>query len=313
MEWYVKKLLQMILYIIAMIIIFSCEGNDEKNAKKSKGVNICDNSSNDGYRTIIQDEKIREYILYVPTNYDPNTPTPLVINFHGFGDCASDYSKVVGDYYGLSLIADSSNFLVAYPQGLVRGKGGSEWNPEDNGLRNIHESDIFFTEELINDISVEYNINLSKIYAVGYSNGGMMSYGLACTRGNVIAAIGIMSGIMLPGTCDASEQISVIHFHGIADEVLPYDGNEYFQSVFDVIKFWLNHNNIPISNLITTEFNGGDVARDKYRNRNASVVLYTIHNEYGKPGGHVWFSDQIGGKNPNQILWDFLSSFTVED
>lgn len=143
----------------------------------------------------------------------------------------------------------------------------------------------------------------------------MMAYGLACSRGNRIAAAGIMSGIMLQGTCDVDEYTPIIHFHGIADDALPYEGNQDFQSVSDVVSFWLNHNNIPTSSLVTTELNGGDVVRDEYTggDEDTSVVLYTINREHDKPGGHVWFSDDIGGTNPNQILWDFLSNYSLDD
>jgi polyhydroxybutyrate depolymerase len=276
---------------------------------------VCNNSAHDGYRTIVQGKATREYILHVPASYDSNTPTPLVINFHGFGDCAADYSEVIGDFYNLDSLADSRNFLVAYPQGVVREKEAPAWDPGDNGSQNIKENDVYFAEQLISDISNEYNVDLSRVYATGYSNGGMMAYGLACSRGNLIAAAGIMSGIMFPETCDVNEYTSIIHFHGIADDVLPYEGSQYYQSVSDMVNFWLNHNNIPTSSLVTTELNGGDVVRDEYTggNENTSVVLYTVNREHDKDGGHVWFSDDIGGTNPSQILWDFLSTYSLDD
>jgi len=269
------------------------------------------------FRTIKQGTATRVYILHVPESYDSNTPIPLVINFHGFGDRAFSFYRNIG--YGnsnLNSIADSNNFLVAYPQGLKREKEGTEWDPGDNGIPNINENDVYFTDQLISDINNDYNVNLSRVYAIGYSNGGMMSYGLACSLSDRIAAVGIMSGIMLPGdVCDENEFTSIIHFHGIADDVLPYDGNEWYQSVSDVVNFWLNHNNIPTSSLVTTELNGGDVVRDEYTggNENTSVVLYTVHEENDKPGGHVWFSDDIDGTNPNQILWDFLFAYSLDD
>lgn len=283
---------------------------------KGKGDDpVCNNSAEDGYRTIVQGKVTREYILHVPASYDSNSPTPLVINFHGFGDCAADYSKLIGDFYNLDSLADSRNFLVAYPQAVVREKGAAYWDPGDNGSQSIKENDAHFTEQLISDISNDYNVDLSRVYATGYSNGGMMAYGLACSRGDLIAAAGIMSGIMLKGTCDVNEYTSIIHFHGVADDALPYEGNQNFQSVSDVVKFWLNHNNIPIPSLVTTELNGGDVVRDEYTGgtENTSVVLYTVKREHDKDGGHVWFSDDIGGTNPNQILWDFFATYSLDD
>ena len=142
-----------------------------------------------------------------------------------------------------------------------------------------------------------------------------MAYGLACTKSDMIAAVGIMSGVMLEGTCDENEFTSVIHFHGIADDVLPLNGNQDFQPVSDVVDFWLNHNNISTSSLVTSELNNGDVVLEEYSggNGNTSITLYTVNQEHDKDGGHVWFTGDIDGSSPNQILWDFLSSYRLDD
>lgn len=306
--------------LILSAVLTGCN-SDEVEPQHNDGIvaqdkdGVCDNSAQDGYRTIVQGTATREYILYAPASYDCNTPTPLVINFHGFGGSASEYSEVIGDSYNFDSLADDSNFLVVYPQAVMREKEGVYWDPGDDGSENINENDVYFTEQLISDINKEYNVDSSRVYATGYSNGGMMAYGLACSRGDLIAAAGIMSGIMLQGTCDVNEYTSIIHFHGIADDALPYGGNQNFQSVSDVVDFWLNHNDIPASSLVTTELNGGDVVRDEYTggNENTSVVLYTVNSEYDKPGGHVWFTDDIDGTSPNQILWGFLSSYSLDD
>ena len=210
----------------------------------------------------------------------------MIINFHGFGGCAANFAvDIGGGDTGLNVAANNNNFMVAYPQGVTRAKGSPEWNPEGSGIQNIMDNDVYFAEELISEISNEYNIDPLKIYATGYSNGGMMVYGLACTKSDLFAAVGIMSGIMLEGSCDENEFTSVIHFHGIADEVLPMDGNQDFQSVSDVINFWLNHNNISTSSLLTEKLNSGDVIRDEYTagSENLAVVLYTVNSEYDRP------------------------------
>ena len=305
--------------VILLLLVFlttACN-NDDDNGKDSKDdkETECVNSEHEGYRTVVQGDNTREYILHVPSSYDSNTPTPLVINFHGFGDCAANYAMNVGDFYELNSVADDNNFLVAYPQGVVREKESPEWDPGDNSSTNINENDPYFTEQLIASINSEFNVDLSRVYATGYSNGGMMSYGLACTRSDIIAAAGIMSGVMLGGDCTPNEYTSIIHFHGVADEVLPIEGNDDYQSVSEGIDFWREHNNIPAANIISTELNNGDVVRETYAggNENTAVILYTINSEFGKEGGHVWFSEDIDGVSPNKRLWDFLSTYSLDD
>jgi len=304
------RLTYKIASLIFFFLIIGCESdNNTLNRDKSN------NSTNIGYRTISQGSVTREYILYIPTSYDHNIPTPLVINFHGFGDSAADYAKTIGEFYNLNSLADTSNFIIAYPQAVMREKEGVYWDPGDDGSENIYDNDLYFTEKLISDISKDYNVDLPRVYATGYSNGGMMAYGLACGKGDLIAAVGIMSGIMLKGSCDEKVHTSVIHFHGFHDDVLPLEGDDESQSVSDVIEFWLDQNNISPNSLVKTELNNGNVLRHEYLggNENSSVVLYVINREHNKDGGHVWFSDEIGGISPNQILWDFLSSFSLND
>ena len=264
-------------------------------------------------RTISQGGTTREYILKVPESYTSDTTTPLLINFHGYGGSAFDYQQSVGGNYGLDALADNENFFVAYPQAAFRQKGANYWEPGDNGGNDIGLNDVYFVTQLIADIGQDYNIDTARIYAVGYSNGGMMAYSLACSRGDLFAAIGVMSGTMLAEDCNQDFATSVVAFHGIGDEVLPYDGNQDYQSASSDINYWLNHNNISPSSLITTALNNDGVKRDVYSGGtdDTSVVLYTIYSENNASGGHVWFSAPIEGKTPNKILWDFLSQYSL--
>lgn len=310
------SLLSLVMILLLCSVVLTSCGSDEGMEPDGKDEEPKDEecilSNLDGYRTMVEGDQTREYVIHIPASYDSNTPTPLVINFHGFGDCVAYYSETVGE--DLNATADNNNFIVAYPQAVFREKGDKYWEPGDTGSEDIVVDDVYFTKQLIADIGNEYNVDVSRVYAVGYSNGGMMSYDLACTGSDFIAAIGIMSGVSLSASCDVTNaSTSIIHFHGIADEVLPLEGNEFYQSIADIVNYWLGHNNIPASSLVTTELNGGDVIRDEYTggNENTSVVLYTINREHDKEGGHVWFSDDIEGTSPNQILWDFLSEYSL--
>jgi polyhydroxybutyrate depolymerase len=209
----------------------------------------------------------------------------------------------------LTTLVESQNVIVAYPQGMVRVKGAAEWNPADAGGDDIANNDVYFSRQLIADISANHTIDATRIYAVGYSNGGMMAYGLACNLGSQIAAIGVMSGIMLvDDQCDTSQYTPVIHFHGTADYFLPYAGNQDYRSVAEVISFWVNHNQITQTEPTTTTLNGGSVRLDSYTGgaEDSAVQLYTIQE-----GDHVWFGDNIDGESPTAILWQFLSGYSV--
>lgn len=272
------------------------------------------NSDHEDYRALVENGEKREYLLHVPPDYDNSKSYPLVINYHGFGDNASDYATNIGEFLKFNETAEKNKFLVAYPQAVFREKGARYWEPGDNGKKSIATNDVYFTKQLIADIKRTHNIELNQVYAVGYSNGGMMAYDLACSDPEFIAAIGIMSGVML-GNLDQNvkTRTPVIHFHGVQDEVLPYNGNQNYTSVPELIERWRRHHQIPKSNRQQQSLNEGQVVSNAYLDPKGQtgVVLYTIKREYKKPGGHVWFSDEIEGTHPNQIMWDFLSQYRL--
>ena len=139
-----------------------------------------------------------------------------------------------------------------------------------------------------------------------------MAYSVGCTRGDMVAGVGVMSGAMLDdaGTCDSAHPVPVIVFHGVGDYVLPYNGNEWYASVADVVSLWLDHNGIPTASQTTASLNGGDVVHDAYSGGNGGTCLslYTVEQEFGSPGDHVWFSQDMDGVSPSRILWEFFNS-----
>ncbi|RCL67382.1 MAG: hypothetical protein DBW78_02135 [Rhodothermaeota bacterium MED-G64] len=258
-------------------------------------------------RFIRQGETTREYLLQVPDNYIVTELAPLILNLHGYGGNAEDYREYVGGETGLQLLADQREFFIAYPQAYMQeGKGDRYWQPGDNGKQDIALNDIYYIEQLLADIQAEYNIDEEQVFALGFSNGGMMAYSLGCNRGDVFAAVGGMATTMIPEECNKNHTPSIIAFHGADDSVLPYEGNVAWQAVPDVMEFWVDHNGLSTQDLQSTTYDEGAVRHDVYTGENASVELYTIQG-----GDHVWFSKNIDGRSPNEILWDFLEDIRL--
>lgn len=254
----------------------------------------------------------REYILHVPAGHDAAVAAPLVIVYHGFGDCASHWEEYLGQDLGFNALADEEGFLVAYPQGAYRpSKESTYWEPGNGTGDHLYDNDVYFTQQLIADIAADHNVAAGEVYVSGYSNGGMMAYSVGCTRGDMVAGVGVMSGAMLDdaGTCDPAHPVPVIVFHGVGDFELPYNGNAWYASVADVVDLWLDHNGIPAASQTTVALNGGDVVHDAYSggNEGTCLSLYTVEQEFGAPGNHVWFSQDVDGVSPSRILWEFLN------
>jgi polyhydroxybutyrate depolymerase len=218
----------------------------------------------------------REYLLHVPRSYDRSRPTPLVISLHGAGGWPVQQME-------LSLwnrLADEQGFIVVYPSGVV-GLGPRVWG----------ERDVRFIGELIDKLEATYNIDRSRIYANGLSNGGGMSFVLSCTMSDRIAAVGMVgAALILPWSwCTDHRPVPMIAFHGTADPMAPYKGgtswvaNGAFPAVPTFTAKWARRNRCgpePIESSVAA-----DVTRREYTNcaDNAAVVLYTIEG-----GGHTW-------------------------
>ena len=272
---------------------------------------FCNNQNTEGYQRIEENGVRREYILYPSILESPDTPVALVINFHGYGDCASAYAEDIGNFYGLNNLADDEGFLIAYPQAMIREKGDPYWEPGDVGP-DIAINDVMFAQRLVSDVATKLQVQVEKTFAVGFSNGGMMAYDLACTAADVFDSVAIMSGVRLDGACDESISKSVLHFHGSDDSVIPLDGSGDFPSVYSSIDFWVEQNQIPEGSEISSVLNGGDVTLERHvgGREDTEVNLYVINTEFDKPAGHSWFSAQIEGRTPSQIIWEFFSDST---
>ena len=72
---------------------------------------FCNNQNTEGYQRIEDNGVGREYILYPPTLESSDTPSALIINFHGYGDCANAYAEDIGNLYGLNDLADDEGFF----------------------------------------------------------------------------------------------------------------------------------------------------------------------------------------------------------
>ena len=287
---------KLILYYFLVGILFGCDKDNFKNGSES-----C--YKNSEAKDIVHNGINREYILYIPHSYDGTSSIPLVLNFHGFGDSASNYFQNVD----MRSVADSNTFILVYPQGTCI-DGYSHWNPCPIGGDNKSTvDDLGFIEALINEVSLEYNVDMKRVYAVGYSNGSMMTYGLANYKSNLIAAVASVSGAMLDCKGGTSHPMPVVHFHGTSDGVLPYNGNNVYNSVQSTLNYWINFNNTTTSPTVTS-INVGDIKIEHYVYDQGNNSVSVEHYKY-IGGGHAWFKETYQGQNTSQLVWSFLSRY----
>ena len=268
------------------------------------------------YQNIFYDGNNREYIIYVPQSYSPSISTPILFALHGGSGFANDFMNYEADFRSIS---DTAGFILVYPQALEDPNDGNSTNwlhkePTDH-------KDIFFIEALIDTISSEYNINLNRIYATGYSLGGMFSYELACQLNNKITAIASVAGAAFYGafeSCNIIHPTAVLSINGTNDGIHPYnDQNGWYFSVTAIDSFWAYTNNTEIIPIVTpipdlNTSDGSTVERYSWQNGDGcvSVEELKIIN-----GGHDWPSpsNSWGNQdiNANVQVWNFLSKFDM--
>jgi polyhydroxybutyrate depolymerase len=279
--------------------------------------------------------KTRQYKLHVPAGYN-GQPTALVFSMHGF---LSNYMEqpVLSGFSGL---AEQENFLVVYPNGA--GSPMLSWNAGDCcEYTETTRDDVGFVSALIDEVGRKACVDLKRVYATGYSNGGFLSHRLACELSNRIAAVATVAGVLgiPPEACTPARPISVLQLHGSADIVVPYPGGmpagwemsfpgvaaPNFRSAEATRDFWANENGCTLQ--LSAGYAMGDVACQAYaqcpgQNR---VELCTIDG-----GGHTWPSGDhstVGGPlnatitpffgkvstsiNASVHMWQFLKAHTL--
>lgn len=137
--------------------------------------------------TIQHNGLTREYRIYVPAIYNSTQAVPLLLNLHGYSSNNAQ-QQVYGNFTN---IADTANFILIHPNGTIGNDGFRFWN---SGFSASGPDDVGFLLALIDTISAQYNIDPNRIYTTGMSNGGFMSYELACqtTRFAAIASVQVL-------------------------------------------------------------------------------------------------------------------------
>ena len=266
--------------------------------------------------SITHDGIERDYILYVPEIYDGSTAAPLVLNFHGFGSSASQ-QMFYGDFRD---IADTEGFLLVHPEGTTF-IGNQFWNVGFPGLSS-NIDDVGFTEALIDELATLYAIDLDRVYATGMSNGGFMSFLLACQLSEKIAAVASVTGSMTQDTfddCNAQHPTPVLQIHGTEDDVVLYNENNLSLPIPDVISYWVDHNNCETTPTTTTlpdvdVSDGSTLEHSVYEDGDNGVT--TEHMKV-IGGGHTWPGSVLNTAGTNQDIdasmeiWLFFSRYDI--
>src|SRR5262245_17262644 len=179
----------------------------------------------------------RKFRVHLPPGYDGSTAVPLVVDIHGFGSNALQQQGISG----MQRVADANGFLVVYPDGYR-----NAWNAH-LCCGNSEVDDVGFIRAVVAAVAAEANVDPSRIYVTGLSNGGAMSQRLACDAADLFAAAVPMAFPLadLPASgCQPSRSMPVLTVMGLTDELVLYE-NGGFGSAADTFAYWQDVNACP--------------------------------------------------------------------
>jgi polyhydroxybutyrate depolymerase len=188
-----------------------------------------------------------ELPLTVPTHYNPATATPLIVLLHGYTSSGGQQDA----YMGFSKLAEKYGYLFVAPDGNKEPGGNQSrfWNasPACCDFFKTEVDDSGYVLSIINAVKEDYNVDPDRIFLIGHSNGGFLSYRAAYDHSDTIAAIASLAGANHVEERDApANPVHILQIHGTADGTIAYTGSQiqgnYYPSALDSVKTWAGYN-----------------------------------------------------------------------
>lgn len=176
-----------------------------------------------------QGDRVRQYKVHLPPSYDPAVPAPAVFCIHGLGQTAVLFC-ITGT--AMHEKSDEAGFVLIMPNGYQ-----NSWNAGTccGGASSEQLDDVALFRAIFDEVGKHVNIDRSRVYATGLSNGGYMSYRLACEAADLFTAVapnaaaigkndigGGTNGASDFTVCEPSRPIPLLAVHGTDDPLIPY-------------------------------------------------------------------------------------------
>lgn len=166
----------------------------------------------------------RTYTLAEPTSAGPGSG--LVLVFHGSKQTGEKFRTFTGSSF--DAVASTGRAVVAYLDGY---KG--RWNDARAAVsfpaRTKNVDDVAFAETMISMLQESHQVDASKVYAVGYSNGGQLVIRLIHQVPGLLVGAAVISATQpTPDNfllADAPPvALPVVLIHGTSDPIVAYQG-----------------------------------------------------------------------------------------
>lgn len=256
----------------------------------------------------------RHFRLYVPTTLREGEAAPLLIALHG-GLGTSEQFAVNS---GFDELAEANGFIVVYPDGIraVPDRPGLQtWNGGYCCGPAVRQDvdDVGYVRFLIELLDERFNIDATRTFAAGHSNGAIMAYRLACELSDRIVAIGVQAGSLGIDDCRPKESVSVLHIHGLADTNHPIDGGKgtgvsgvEFRSARVAVRTLAELDGCDVETLLDPGESRPDLEVSTWSNCAAGAVVRLIAV---KGASHAWMGHRATSQGAAALLGEPYEGF----
>ena len=241
--------------------------------------------------------KQRTYKLYVPDNVQESAP--LVLSLHGTGgSCEWGHPE-------FNSLADKNGFIVAYPSGndVYYPEFGSSMPGWQATGQTSDDTDFFLA--IIEDVNNRYPVDRQRLYCCGFSNGGMMTYTVACALRGTFAAFASISGFPIESMHlhqSSSKPFPFLHIHGKADDFVMYSK---LPIIVDNIIARNGCNPVPEVENVSSKGKKSVYAATE---GSFPYILYEVTGM-----GHESDTDATEDGNSALTMWKFMSQYRLDD
>jgi len=257
---------------------------------------------------------------------------PLLVVLHGGGGDGGGMEGLTRK--GLNRIADRDGVIVVYPDGIGRG-----WNDGRSDLKSRavkqQVDDIGFLRALPQELARRFPIDGARVYATGISNGGLMSYRLACDAADVYAAVAPVAANLsaeLAPSCHPARPVSLLLLNGTDDPIMPWQGGSIkvlwsrrgeVLSTPATVQRWLEldrcsalltHGRVDAVPDDATAY----IERGAHCAGSADIDWYEIQGGgHTWPGGVPYLGPRIVGRvshefDANEVIWAFVKEHRLD-
>lgn len=180
----------------------------------------------------------RPVTVQIPEGHVPSEPAPLLLVLHAFGST----SEGIEAEYGIGGGALERGWIVVVPDGTTGDDGRQFWNAGTPRCCNLFDSDVddsAYLADLIDNVGRAVEVDPARVFLFGHSNGGFMTYRMACDHAETVAALVSLAGLTTPEEiCDPSGPVHVLQIHGTDDGSIRCDGESDRPSADEMVRLW---------------------------------------------------------------------------